>query len=200
MLQRLHPHDRPQCEREAEREDPPGRVEPHPVRAPGGAVLVLLQRPVAQPRGEQRPDPEADHRRQVEARLGEQRPFRRQVMVQARIHAHPLVDLRRQQRDGEEEQRHPGEDQAGQVLAKAADSHRPACVKQMVHHHQERGPQHQAQVEHEGQQPRIAKLLSDSARRRSGRAPARRRSGNRAPCATGRNPGAADRQNWKVRS
>ena len=200
MLQGLHPHDRPERERERESPYPPRRVEAHAVGAPGGAVLVLLQRPIPQPRGEQRPHPEAGHGRQVKPRLGEQRPLQSQLTVMGWVQGHPVVDLRRQQRDGEEEQRHPGESQAGQVLAEAPDSHRPARVKQVMHHHQERGPQHQAQVEHERQQPRIAELLQVQQGAEQRRAPARRRSGSRAPCATGRNPGAPDRQNWKVRS
>ena len=151
VLQGLHPHDRPKREREPESPYPPRRVEPHAVGAPGGAVLILLQRPIPQPRGEQRPGAEAGHGRQVKARLGEQRPLQGQVAVMSWVQGHPAVDLRRQQRNRDEEEGHPRESQAGQVLAEAADSHRPARIKQVMHHHQERGPQHQAQVEHERQ-------------------------------------------------
>ena len=160
MLQRLHPHDRRQREREGERENPPRRVEPHLVGAPGRAVLILLERPVPQPRGEQPPDAEADHRRQVEPRLGEQRPLRRQRMVVRGIAGSSRG------RSSAPAARWAGRTAPSRGTARQARCsqkrrmrHRPARVEQMMHQHQEQRAQHQAQEEHERQQPGIAELL-----------------------------------------
>ena len=149
VLDRLHPEHRRARQRGGIGHNAPAGMEPHPMRAERVAGDILAQRPVTQARGQQPPHREEQSGYHGKAGPGEHRPAGADEFIGGR-QGQPVIDLGRQQQDGNEQEGQPREEQRGQVLAKAADAHRPARIGQMMDHHQEQRAQRQAQIKEEG--------------------------------------------------
>src|SRR5689334_22836563 len=76
-----------------------------------------------------------------------------------RILAHPPVKGLRKEGDGNEKKRQPRKKERSDVLAEAANRHRPTGIEQVMGHHQEQSAAAETQKEHEPEQPRERELL-----------------------------------------
>ena len=160
----FHPQDAGERQRQREGDDAPAGVETHFARAIGRAGFVLLQRKRAQPRCKQPPDAEENCGRNVKSGHREHRQFGGNQIIHGRVLRHPRINFRREQRDGQKQNRQTREQQRSEMFTKTADANRPTGIGQMMHQHEKQRAERDAVIKHKRQQPRQAECGRDDHR------------------------------------